>query len=348
MINRIQIKNFQSHKESDLQLHPGVNVIVGTSDSGKTAVLRALKWLVWNRPGGDSFRSTWGGKTEVIIHTEDEHGISRTKDKGVNQYAMDTEIFNAFGTDVPKEIKDVLNISDINLQQQMDSPFLLTSSPGEVAKHFNKIAHLDQIDTGLQKLQKWIRDETTTKKYVVEGMVQLRESIAKLDYLDSMEVDMEALEQAQNWLYSLKQAIIALITWEGEYNANQIKIKKHREVLAIEPEVIAIEEKYKEKVTKLDILAKLTLIIFQIKSTQKEIESWQPYVEIEKEVDEIESMVLRMNNKKDDMKDLMHTIGDIKENLFDLEITKVSLITCEKEFKDKFPNVCPLCNTKLK
>ena len=61
MIQSLQINNFQSHKYSVMELHKGVNVIIGPSDSGKTTILRALRWLVWNRPSGDAFRSDWGG-----------------------------------------------------------------------------------------------------------------------------------------------------------------------------------------------------------------------------------------------------------------------------------------------
>lgn len=348
MINRIHIKNFQSHKESDLKLHPGVNIIVGSSDSGKTAVLRALKWLVWNRPGGDSFRSSWGGETKVTMYTEDEHGISRTKDKGVNQYALDAEVFNAFGTDVPKEVKEILNISDINLQQQMDSPFLLTSSPGEVAKHFNKIAHLDQIDTGLQNLQKWIREAESGRKYVSDYIDIVQEHLLKLKYLDDLEVDIESLEQVKKWESSLSLATIVLGKWIVNYRDNQSRIKKSMEIVVIEPEVLTIETKLKIYKEKVDELTKLNRIISQIQETITEIKSLELYVEIEKEVYDIEGLILRKRNKEDDKKDLGYVIEEIKEAEFDLEIAKVSLITCEKEFKDKFPNICPLCNTKLK
>jgi len=65
MIKTLSIQNYQSHKDSTLEFDPGVNVIVGSTDSGKTAIIRALRWLIWNRPNGDSFRSTWGGDTKV-------------------------------------------------------------------------------------------------------------------------------------------------------------------------------------------------------------------------------------------------------------------------------------------
>ena len=70
MIKEISIKNFQSHKDSHIELSDGVNIIVGASDSGKSSLIRAIKWLATNRPSGESIRSTWGGKTEVEIFTE--------------------------------------------------------------------------------------------------------------------------------------------------------------------------------------------------------------------------------------------------------------------------------------
>ena len=67
MISQLTLRNFQSHKASRLRFHPGVNVITGPSDSGKTALLRALLWAVRNRPSGDAFRSHWGGDTSVTV-----------------------------------------------------------------------------------------------------------------------------------------------------------------------------------------------------------------------------------------------------------------------------------------
>ena len=80
MIQSVHIQNFQSHKNSTLEFSPGVNIIVGTSDSGKTAIIRALRWVVWNRPSGDSLRSTWGGKTSVEICL-DKGSVERSKDR---------------------------------------------------------------------------------------------------------------------------------------------------------------------------------------------------------------------------------------------------------------------------
>ena len=96
MIQSLALKNFQSHKDTLIKFDPGVNVIVGSTDSGKSAIIRALRWLVWNRPIGDKMRSNWGGETEVIIDDE----LGRTKDeyfiRGGDEYGPSS--FKAFGT----------------------------------------------------------------------------------------------------------------------------------------------------------------------------------------------------------------------------------------------------------
>ena len=60
MIKSIQIKNIQSHKDTSLEFSPGINAIVGSSNNGKSAVLRALYWARYNRPlGTDTLLSHW-------------------------------------------------------------------------------------------------------------------------------------------------------------------------------------------------------------------------------------------------------------------------------------------------
>ena len=71
MIKSLSIKNYQSHKDSYLEFSEGVNCILGGSDNGKTAIIRAINWIMTNRPLGESFRSNWGGKTEVELFTDD-------------------------------------------------------------------------------------------------------------------------------------------------------------------------------------------------------------------------------------------------------------------------------------
>ena len=79
MIDKISIKNFQSHPNTELELDPGINVITGSSDNGKTSIFRALYWIIYNRPSGNSFISNW---------IKDEKGnIKKEVTKSLGKYA---------------------------------------------------------------------------------------------------------------------------------------------------------------------------------------------------------------------------------------------------------------------
>jgi DNA repair protein SbcC/Rad50 len=151
MIKQLNIQNFQSHKDTSLAFDSGVNVITGKSDSGKTAIIRALRKLIWNRPGGESFCSHWGGDTEIRLYADPDY-VSRTVGKD-NRYQLNETKFSAFGQSVPEEIIKALNINEVNLQMQFDQPFLITETPGAVAQHFNQVAHLEKIDQSIKQIR---------------------------------------------------------------------------------------------------------------------------------------------------------------------------------------------------
>jgi len=119
MLNKIKLQNVESHKETELNLDPGVNVIVGNSDSGKSGILRALRWIIRNRPSGEAFRTKGGGDTSVELSL-DNQVVKRVRTKQKNQYIINNIELNAVKTEVPEEVSNLLNINEANLQQQLD------------------------------------------------------------------------------------------------------------------------------------------------------------------------------------------------------------------------------------
>jgi chromosome segregation ATPase len=163
MIKSLELKHFQSHKLTHLDFHSGVNSIIGASNSGKTAVLRAIYWLARNRPSGQAFiafdnRDKNGDAKNVtsLALQVDDAKLVRFRQKGTNGYELWTResmdsgapalTFEAVGTDVPEEIARALNFSGVNIQRQMDAPFLFSDNPADVARFFNAIIRLDLID----------------------------------------------------------------------------------------------------------------------------------------------------------------------------------------------------------
>ena len=299
MIKTLELHNFQSHKHSALEFNPGVNVIIGPTDSGKTAIIRALRWLVWNRPQGDSMRSTWGGGTSVEVRIDDT-SVYRLKDK-TDQYRLGKMEFTAFGAAIPEEIEQTLNLNEINLQQQLDSPFLLTSSPGDVAKHFNKVAHLDQIDTGLKNVQSWLREIDHSISSDEQREIQLTEELKEFEDLDKFEVQVEVLERLQTTMISQINQRRTLITLIEELKGIDQQIEEQKEILKAIPLLNQILDRIETRDEKEENRAKL------VKLTETILYTTEKQIAAEKCSKQLQT-----------------------------------------EFNEIFPDVCPLCNQKIK
>ena len=163
MIQSLKIKNFQSHKDTFLEFSTGINVISGQSNNGKTAILRALNWVITNRPQGIAFKSNFSDKKETcrvsLIINDIE--ITRERNNSINSYQIGSSLFTTIGNDVPSEVISAINISDINCASQFERHFLLMDSPGEVGRTINKVVKLDDIDALISNISSKI---TSTNK----------------------------------------------------------------------------------------------------------------------------------------------------------------------------------------
>ena len=343
MIQRLQIKNFKSHKKTDIVFSPGVNIIVGESDSGKSAIIGALKWLITNRPVGDSFRSTWGGDTEVGIDIDDQF-IVRFKSDKENKYISFDQQFHAIKTEVPEEVRSALNMNEVNLQTQFESHFLLSRSAGEVAQHFNKVAHLDKIDLGLQNVNRWIKAS--------QGAIN-----ADTDHIKNAEEQLEDYED----INTIEDFVLDLEAWERE----QGDLK--RDVLTIQT-YIAVVKNTDEEIEELEILEEMSDSVDEIIGYT---------VDIQKEKDKyykLNALVLDVTLTESDIakQEIRAGAGDaidyalkifekIDHELLQLdkleglilwgeelegEIDKVSirLEILEEEFHENIGETCPLCD----
>lgn len=140
----LSLKNFQSHRETNLQFDKGVNVIVGVSDSGKSAILRALRWLWTSRPLGDYF-VRWGEKDCIAKLEINGNEVIRGKEKKQNYYSVNGKVLEAMKAEVPSEVSDALKLEDINWQGQRDLDFLLSLSPLEASKYIQRLCGLEAV-----------------------------------------------------------------------------------------------------------------------------------------------------------------------------------------------------------
>lgn len=352
MIKELSVTNFQSHEKSKLTFHEGVNVIVGASDSGKTALIRAMRWLIWGRPTGDSIRSNWGGDTSVTLVTENGK-VVRDKDKS-DSYVLATAegeefTFKAFGTTVPQEVQVFLNLSEINLQSQLDSPFLLSMSPGDVATFFNNVAHLQSIDRGTTNVNSAIRELTADIKYKSAEEVKLTEELSKYEHIQIYEYDVENLEELEKEKVVLANSVNKLHAVTSAYRLTDANLKEKSEILKLEHplnNILDLIDQKKHAEANFDKLYGLEADILRCEEGIKHINET---LTMEKPVLEL----LELYSDKKIVQDRVLVLSVLLSNLKGIQdrITKGNAFISlkNKEWDEYMPvgSICPLCNQKI-
>ena len=351
MIKSVSIQNFQSHARTELNFHEGVNVIVGTTDGGKTAIIRALRWLIWNRPSGDALRSRWGGATNVQLETE-EGVITRSKDK-IDKYTLrlkgqeDIE-FKAIGTSVPAEIQGVLNISEINLQNQHDATFLLSDTPGAVATHFNKVARLDRIDSATSAINGWIRGLKSDVSHLETDIATEKAKLPQFENLEKFEIEIEVLEQMESRLTSMR----------GKRDTLKKDITRYTD-LEEEIEMLTPLLELEELVTStLDNIAQQDQLQTQADELHAIIDDLEGLEGKETTANELlplEPLVLSLLDKYKQLRELKKTKSQLQYLLNQVNLVDDDIVTTgnnvtklETKFHKEMPDICPLCDTILK
>ncbi len=150
MLEQLLIQNFQTHGKLRVDFGPDITTIVGPSDVGKSAIIRALRWVCSNQPGGDAFirHGTKGCTVKLYV---DGKTISRRRNPGgsINTYHIGDAEYKAFGRGVPEPVEQLLNLGPVCWQGQHDAPYWFGASAGEVSRQLNTIVNLGIIDTTL-------------------------------------------------------------------------------------------------------------------------------------------------------------------------------------------------------
>lgn len=167
MLEVLYIHNFQSHRRRRIVLDPEVTTLLGGSDVGKSATVRALRWLALNTPSGASFISHGADETTVAAKV-DGRRVERRRGKSANEYRVGKKVYKSFGATPPDDVQKLFNLSPLNFQRQHEAPFWFALTPGQVAKELNQVVNLEVIDGTLAGLAKALGREKSTLR-VAEG-----------------------------------------------------------------------------------------------------------------------------------------------------------------------------------
>lgn len=150
-IERLKVSNFQSLAAADIELG-SFTVIVGPSNSGKSALLRALRAAVRNvnspsavRVGQSLFTAQIESEGTVVAL---ERGKSQSTYKVITPYGED--VFTKAGRSVPEEVQKVIGLPepegpDMVFSTQIDPPFLLSETGSTAAKVLGDLTNVSRL-----------------------------------------------------------------------------------------------------------------------------------------------------------------------------------------------------------
>lgn len=350
MIDSIYIKNFRTHQNTQLKLSQGINVIIGDPGSGKTNIIRAVLWALTNRPLGFRFHSDFEktDETAVRINFLEHEWIELTKNKkGGGQYttSLDANPLKAIGSDVPNSVSNLCNMSELNIQRQLDRHFLITSSASEVAKTFNRITKLEKIDKTVSLLTTDINSRNKNLKILVNDKQELESKIADMGNIEEMENDANIILELQKDIFDLKQKQKEIEERLGNIIALKEKLRKHKNLDAAIKGLRPLEESFgiiAESNTEAIMLARL---IEKIKGIGNELQQLKG---LSKAKERLDGLVLSQESLFALMKQSLSLEEEI-EYMEKLETkvgnSKKALERAIKEYKAFLKTIshCPFC-----
>lgn len=267
MIKILDIENFQSHQHSRLEFSPGVNIFTGNSDCGKSAIMRAILWCITNSPTGDAFVSDWckdkkGKQVSRCRVTIDK--VSRIKEKDFNGYVLNKrigkpnelgadmdEVYEALRGNVPSDISNVFNISDVNIQRQLDGPFMLSNSPGENSRMINELVNLQDIDEATSFVGSLQRSCNSELKIRQDERDSLEKKLKSFENLDGALELIPRLDELSGKIQELENEILNLMSSTKIFD--ELRCKAENLSARIEMCNIARMQEIQERIAEVDV-----------------------------------------------------------------------------------------------
>jgi len=205
-IKTITLENFQSYKNQVITCKPGLNLLIGTSDSGKSAILRAISFVLYNHPKKDTLIH-WGEKeTSVTLEFSDGVKVTRIKGDGKNDIiAIDSTGKKIpkvkIDKDIPDEIKELLGNPPqddfnglISYSDQFSKLFLVDLSPSDLPRSLSHLTGIEVLEESAKQLMsnyKAIEKQTKADEKEYKSLLEEFQSYSYVDDYQTKVYDLD-------------------------------------------------------------------------------------------------------------------------------------------------------------
>jgi predicted ATP-dependent endonuclease of OLD family len=256
MLKTLHLKYFKSYEDFTFVFHRGVNAIIGEGMSGKTNVFRAIRRLKDYRPINSRFLSHFANEKALsTISLKTQEGNIVELKQGKNKSPVYTIIskngnrkeFRRINKNSPIEVKRVINLDEINYQGQLDNPYIVSSSAGQVTKIINNITQINTVDNWLKAIKQNIR---SLKFHLSELIIQKKKTIKELDGLNEVRalgLIIKKVKSIKIKIERFEERVYQIAKIIGEIKAAQEEKELLQKSLVIE-DIIKDVEKIRKKI----------------------------------------------------------------------------------------------------
>lgn len=266
--NEIEFKNYQSIADAKIELADGITVLIGPSDSGKSAFFRGTRDF-WYNSSGDGF-VTAGAKKATV----QKGNVRWEKGKTINRYVVDENVFDGVGRGVvpPEAIKQT-RIREVefgegikrrlNIAEQFGIPFMIGERGSDNAKIIGSLSGIGIVFNALREAtgdHNRARKEQESAKKEIE---KAEERIQQYGYLDEVSklledvtTKLEAVQQKQLLVSNIKKLLArakeqaemarkAKAVIERCKSISEISFDKHDKLRTELHEIQGLDQRYK-------------------------------------------------------------------------------------------------------
>ncbi len=355
MIERLILKGFKSHEDSNIEFNQGLNIFLGEVGAGKTSIFEAVSFALFGRYAGSINQSglirRGAEKAEISLTFSTHSGkyrIDRTiypeKTQQVKMWIFDGgdwKLAVEGATAVSKSVEDLLNVDTSTFlaaiyASQGEIKEMLETQPGKRRERLDKLLGIDMYEN----IWKTLGD---ARNIVLTELSQSQDKASGVEVLEKQFEDLKAkIKSSKKELGQLKTSLKRI---DENLKPTEQRLK---ELGDLRERLTTVKTQIEGKLTEIKkSIQALNALKERRKKTEeaeKDFERNKEFIELEKKLEEERRRVETVVQQKTNMEVLLRRDeGDLKQalkrqsrlatQLKDLKILEGELETLEKEKK---------------
>ena len=259
---KLSLENFQSIAQGELTFHTGTNVIIGQSNSGKTATFRALKACLSNPAGSQRFIKKGTNHASVTLEYNGNQIVWNRTPKE-SSYTINGENFIKTGkSNAFKIIEDtgfVVDSNDVimNIEEELQLPFPFGIPKSELFKLYEDVFCVSDSAIILKAAKEKEESVKSQISDIENNIIKNKNKLSEIENFKK-EVDIQFLESKKKGLTEKMGRLMFL-----RDGLDTIHIAQKTQTFRVD------EETFEDKVRKLSNAVEIQQKLEQLKKLHK-------------------------------------------------------------------------------